>query len=106
MKNLSLFLCIFFTNAFCSCPDSATLSNYVSQTVANYKAGEAKIATAILDISNSIVSSINTIEETNINLLQTIIELEKSQAISKLKQNFHIRQHNEVQSIINNIKGQ
>ena len=111
MKNLNYIvmfaiLGIFALNAEATCIDFFLLEKYSSETAYKYEKGEEKIANSIKNLTNTINTEINRIELSNLNEFKNLNSLKEAESLTKLKNNFYRKQHNELQGVVNAIKAE
>lgn len=101
-----IFLILIFLNAKASCWDFALLFAYEGKTQAQYQKGEGDIAKSIGELTAIINGEINKTETANLTKFKNLNSIKKEETLIKLKQNFLLKQNNELSGNINSIKGE
>lgn len=89
-----------------SCPDSALLLQYSTNTIKKYNQGESDIANSIDKMTQIINQEVNRFESDSLGGYKGIERMKETEALSSLKKNFYLKQKNEIQGIVNSIKAQ
>lgn len=97
---------IFTLNVEATCMDFYLLETYSGETALKYEKGEEKIANSIKNLTNTINTEINRIELGNLNEFKNLNSLKEAESLTKLKNNFYRKQHNEIQGVVNAIKAE
>lgn len=105
MKRAFILLLVTIGIIHANCTDPFLVPAGTSQNLASFNMNEQKIVFTLKETTSIIETQIKKEEENNQKSIKALNELQKTNLLNYQNQNFTLQQQNELQSIINNLKG-